>query len=205
MKTPITSILGASELLLTEERDDPEVRRRFLEHISAEAHRMHRTAGVDRAAGRQAEVEPVQHAVAAEGLDDVDELHGVLAAVVAQVVRDAGTGWIRSAFASGALVASLCSGSMLLSETGLLDGVTTNTYSYDRASNRRTKTDGADSYSYTFDRTDTLKSQAKNGGTIDAFVHCVGTAASSRGATSGAGARSPSRDRLTPPASPASP
>ena len=32
------------------------------------------------------------------------------------------TGWIRSAHASGALVASLCSGSVLLSETGLLDG-----------------------------------------------------------------------------------
>ncbi len=30
--------------------------------------------------------------------------------------------WIRSAYADGALVASLCSGSMLLSETGLLDG-----------------------------------------------------------------------------------
>jgi transcriptional regulator GlxA family with amidase domain len=30
--------------------------------------------------------------------------------------------WIRSAYAGGALVASLCSGSMLLSETGLLDG-----------------------------------------------------------------------------------
>lgn len=30
--------------------------------------------------------------------------------------------WIRSAYASGAMVASLCSGSMLLSETGLLDG-----------------------------------------------------------------------------------
>lgn len=30
--------------------------------------------------------------------------------------------WIRSAYAQGALVASLCSGSMLLSETGLLEG-----------------------------------------------------------------------------------
>lgn len=30
--------------------------------------------------------------------------------------------WIRSAYAGGALVASLCSGSVLLSETGLLDG-----------------------------------------------------------------------------------
>jgi len=42
LKTPITTILGASELLLTEEDDDPEVRRRFLEHISSEAQRMRR-------------------------------------------------------------------------------------------------------------------------------------------------------------------
>src|SRR5919107_820578 len=39
LKTPITTILGASELLLTESKDDPEVRRRFLEHILSEAHR----------------------------------------------------------------------------------------------------------------------------------------------------------------------
>lgn len=42
LKTPITTILGASELLLTEDEDDPEVRRRFLEHISSEAQRMRR-------------------------------------------------------------------------------------------------------------------------------------------------------------------
>lgn len=41
LKTPITTILGASELLLTEEEDDPEVRRRFLGHIFEEARRMH--------------------------------------------------------------------------------------------------------------------------------------------------------------------
>lgn len=40
LKTPITTILGASELLLTEEEDDPETRRRFLDHIHAEAKRM---------------------------------------------------------------------------------------------------------------------------------------------------------------------
>jgi signal transduction histidine kinase len=40
LKTPITSILGASELLLTEERVDPQVRARFLKHIYAEAERM---------------------------------------------------------------------------------------------------------------------------------------------------------------------
>ena len=34
----------------------------------------------------------------------------------------AAAAWIRAAYESGALVASLCSGSMLLSETGLLDG-----------------------------------------------------------------------------------
>src|SRR5919107_410308 len=42
LKTPITTILGASELLLTENKDDPEVRRRFLEHILSEAQRMQR-------------------------------------------------------------------------------------------------------------------------------------------------------------------
>ncbi len=42
LKTPITTILGASELLLTESKDDPEVRRRFLEHILSEANRMQR-------------------------------------------------------------------------------------------------------------------------------------------------------------------
>ena len=41
LKTPITTILGASELLLTEE-DDPAVRRRFLGHIHGEASRMRR-------------------------------------------------------------------------------------------------------------------------------------------------------------------
>ena len=40
LKTPITTILGASELLLTESEDDPEVRRRFLDHILSEARRM---------------------------------------------------------------------------------------------------------------------------------------------------------------------
>ncbi len=42
LRTPITSILGSADLLLTEERDDPEVRRRFLERIAAEAERMQR-------------------------------------------------------------------------------------------------------------------------------------------------------------------
>lgn len=42
LKTPLTAILGAAELLLTEEEDDPEVRRRFLEHIHSEARRMQR-------------------------------------------------------------------------------------------------------------------------------------------------------------------
>jgi signal transduction histidine kinase len=41
LKTPITSILGASDLLLAEE-EDPEVRRRFLKHIFTEADRMQR-------------------------------------------------------------------------------------------------------------------------------------------------------------------
>lgn len=42
LKTPITTILGAADLLLTEEEDDPDVRRRFLNHIFAEAQRMQR-------------------------------------------------------------------------------------------------------------------------------------------------------------------
>ena len=42
LKTPITTILGASELLLTESEDDPEIRRRFLNHILSEARRMQR-------------------------------------------------------------------------------------------------------------------------------------------------------------------
>lgn len=42
LRTPITTILGASELLLTETKDDPEVRNRFLKHISSEAQRMQR-------------------------------------------------------------------------------------------------------------------------------------------------------------------
>jgi two-component system sensor histidine kinase VicK len=41
LKTPITSILGASELLLTGETE-PDVRRRFLQHIYTEAGRMQR-------------------------------------------------------------------------------------------------------------------------------------------------------------------
>jgi two-component system phosphate regulon sensor histidine kinase PhoR len=42
LKTPITTIVGASELLLTEREDDPEVRNRFLNHILSEARRMQR-------------------------------------------------------------------------------------------------------------------------------------------------------------------
>lgn len=42
LKTPITTILGASELLLTGDDEDAELRRRFLNHIHAEALRMQR-------------------------------------------------------------------------------------------------------------------------------------------------------------------
>ena len=42
LKTPITTILGASDLLLTEDEEDPEVRQRFLKHIFTEAQRMQR-------------------------------------------------------------------------------------------------------------------------------------------------------------------
>ncbi len=41
LKTPITTILGASELLLSD-GEDPETRRRFLNHIHSEARRMQR-------------------------------------------------------------------------------------------------------------------------------------------------------------------
>ena len=40
LKTPITTILGASELLLTGDEEVPELRRRFLKHIHSEAERM---------------------------------------------------------------------------------------------------------------------------------------------------------------------
>ncbi|MCA1730714.1 MAG: HAMP domain-containing protein [Actinobacteria bacterium] len=40
LKTPLTTILGAAELLLTGDEEDPELRRRFLNHIHSEAHRM---------------------------------------------------------------------------------------------------------------------------------------------------------------------
>jgi PAS domain S-box-containing protein len=42
LKTPISAIVGAAEILMTEERDDPETRRRFLGHISREADRLQR-------------------------------------------------------------------------------------------------------------------------------------------------------------------
>jgi two-component system sensor histidine kinase ResE len=42
LKTPITAILGAAELLLTEKDDDTKVRERFLTHIRSEAERMQR-------------------------------------------------------------------------------------------------------------------------------------------------------------------
>jgi signal transduction histidine kinase len=42
LRTPITTILGASELLLTGDEEDPEIGRRFLEHINSEAERMRR-------------------------------------------------------------------------------------------------------------------------------------------------------------------
>ncbi len=42
LKTPITTILAASELLLTGDADDPEMRQRFLDHIYSEANRMRR-------------------------------------------------------------------------------------------------------------------------------------------------------------------
>jgi two-component system sensor histidine kinase ResE len=42
LRTPITAILGAADLLLTEKDDDPRVRERFLTHIRSEAERMQR-------------------------------------------------------------------------------------------------------------------------------------------------------------------
>ncbi len=42
LKTPITTIIGAAELLLTEAEEDLEARRRFLEHILSEGRRMQR-------------------------------------------------------------------------------------------------------------------------------------------------------------------
>ena len=42
LKTPITTILGASELLLDGDEENPELRHRFLRHIHSEAERMKR-------------------------------------------------------------------------------------------------------------------------------------------------------------------
>jgi signal transduction histidine kinase len=42
LKTPITTIIGAAELLLTGADEDSEARRRFLEHILSEGRRMQR-------------------------------------------------------------------------------------------------------------------------------------------------------------------
>lgn len=42
LRTPITTIVGAAELLLTGGEEDPEARRRFLEHILSEGRRMQR-------------------------------------------------------------------------------------------------------------------------------------------------------------------
>jgi two-component system phosphate regulon sensor histidine kinase PhoR len=42
LKTPITTIIGAAELLLTGANEDPKARRRFLEHILSEGRRMQR-------------------------------------------------------------------------------------------------------------------------------------------------------------------
>ena len=42
LKTPITTIVGAAELLLTGSEEEPEVRHRFLGHILSEARRMQR-------------------------------------------------------------------------------------------------------------------------------------------------------------------
>src|SRR5829696_8462585 len=42
LKTPITAILGAADLLLTEKDDDPRVREHFMTHIRSEAERMQR-------------------------------------------------------------------------------------------------------------------------------------------------------------------
>ena len=42
LKTPITTILGTADLLLTEDDDDPALRKRFLQRILSEAERMQR-------------------------------------------------------------------------------------------------------------------------------------------------------------------
>src|SRR4029453_10704549 len=42
LKTPITTIIGSAGLLLTGADEDPEARRRFLEHILTEGRRMQR-------------------------------------------------------------------------------------------------------------------------------------------------------------------
>ncbi len=75
LKTPITTILGASELLLTGD-EDAELRRRFLNHIHSEARRMQRLSetllrlartGSD---GRDPEPEPLDTKLAASEAAD---------------------------------------------------------------------------------------------------------------------------------------
>jgi PAS domain S-box-containing protein len=46
LKTPITTIIGAAELLLTGADEDPGARRRFLEHILSEGRRMQRLSDI---------------------------------------------------------------------------------------------------------------------------------------------------------------
>jgi len=96
LKTPITSILGASELLLTEKEDDPELRQRFLEHISTEARRMQRLcetllrlarSGLDQ---REPQMEPVELNAAAEDAAGRIRPLAEKAGVAVEVVGDGG-------------------------------------------------------------------------------------------------------------------
>lgn len=87
LKTPITTILGTADLLLTEESDDPDLRKRFLERILAEAERMQRLSetllklaktGVDLRNPRLEALEPVTVArEAATGMEPLAEKAGV--------------------------------------------------------------------------------------------------------------------------------
>src|SRR5207247_9216442 len=52
---------------------------------------------------------------------------------------------------------------------GLVSG--TRSYTYDRDSNRRTKTEGGATYTDTLDRTDELVSVLKSGGTTQSFAY----------------------------------
>ncbi len=95
LRTPITTIVGAAELLLTGAEEDPEARRRFLEHILSEGQRMQRLSdtllrlarvGAERSEPSLGEVSPT--AVARTAIERLEPLARGAGIEVALEVRD---------------------------------------------------------------------------------------------------------------------